>query len=293
MKVPLSLGLVLAIGLCGAQALPAAPPSPSPATPPRSAAGSSPIVVVPVPIVPPADAPIPSASPLPSATALPLPSLTPAPSASPTPSDPPSPTPAPSSTPPLPSPTPSSAPSPTPSPSPSASPPFPSPTASVTRVPLFPVPPPNPAPPVAAPPQHAPLPFLDGRPDLSRFQRAVPSIELWRIGSTSPQIPVRRGRFEQLLISGTEPATLVLRWDSALAGQTVGIGGNGVTIQPAGTSFLIGATGQTAFVVQLEPEASAAELNLVTDFVTTTLRLTRAPLSKLIAAETTKTAGAR
>jgi hypothetical protein len=106
-------------------------------------------------------------------------------------------------------------------------------------------------------------------------------------------MPVRRGRFEQVLISGTEPATLVLRWDPSLAGKIVGIGGSGVTIQPAGTSFLIEPTGQAAFVVQLEPGASAAELNLVTDFVTTTLRLTRAPLSKLIAAETTKTGSAR
>jgi hypothetical protein len=88
--------------------------------------------------------------------------------------------------------------------------------------------------------------------------------------------------------------TLVLRWDISLAGKSVEVGGvRGATIQPGGPVLLIGPTGEATLLVQLNVGAYNAELNVTTDFVTTTVYLERVPLSMLTAAEKQMPEGAR
>jgi hypothetical protein len=256
-------------------------------TPIQQAQGDELVVVPePTPTPVPTPTPIPIASPTPSLPPIPEPSLTPVPFPSPTPISTPVPSPTPG-----PVPTPSVPPNPTPSVPPA---PFPSPTPASTRVPLFPVPQPNPAAPMPPPQRHAARPFLSGQPDLSWVERAVPILEVWRAGSTVPQQPTKRGRSYPVRISGSGPVTLVLRWDRSLAGKKVEVGGaRGATVRPGGPVLLIGPTGEAALLVQLNVGVYNAELHVTTDFVTTTVYLQRVPLSMLTAAEKQVPGGAR
>lgn len=318
-KAPVPLRLLFAISLLGAQVLLAAPPSPSPSpSAPASlrsaAAGSDPIGVAPVPILPPADTPTPS--PLPSATVLPLPSLTPAPSASPpdspspspsptpaaspTPLNSPSPTPAPSATPAdPPSPTPSVAPSPSPSASPSPSvsvapsPPRPPPLPSPPPAPPIP-PAPNPAPPVPIPSAPPPAPSV-APPSAIQIQRLTPIVEVWRAGATAPQVPVRHGQYlATAYIAGNESVVVRLEFDPLTAGKIVTVTASmAIILDPPQTGLPVQPTGDCAVTVRLADGFTRGYVNFYCQGLQTTLPLQRASSSVVAANETAKKEGAR
>ena len=171
---------------------------------------------------------------------------------------------------------------PIPSPSPPRDDVHPAPPVEPTAAPkvdrvLFPIPPPNPAPVIPPPPVSAPAPFLAGRPDLQRFERARPEVEVWRDGSLKPQRPKRQGpgRFRVWTV-GAEPVTIVLRFHQLLAGRTITLmSGVGVTVSEG--VLTLGPGGETTFAVQLEANRRAGEIAFNLDSITTVLRLQRAP----------------
>lgn len=227
-----------------------------------------------VPISP---APIPASptpNPLPSATAMPSPTAAPSVTAPPSPTSVPGTSASPSATV-VPSVMPSATIPATPSPPPLISPVSP---PSATPVPPFPVPPPNPAPMVEQPALPPVAPFVSDPPDPARVARAIPAVTVLRFGSNDPQQPqFINGRYEIVFLTGSEPATLILRFAPALAGSPLLISGNdGVTMQGQNSEPEIGPTGEAVLLVQLTEGYSSGRLVVRVDQVTTVLRLARA-----------------
>jgi hypothetical protein len=193
-------------------------------------------------------------------------------------------------------------PSPTPSPSVSASPtPFvlPIPSAAPSRAPdahrasAITVPRPNPASVIARPPAPTKAAFLSGSPDLARFERAVPAVEVWRSGSNVPRKLKRiNRRFEPLLISGSEPTTVVLRFHPLLAGSSFTVTGHdGSVIQPGDGLLRISPRGEATFFVEVDPVKTSGRIVVRVDGVVTVLRVLRVPEAIVIARETQSEGG--
>jgi hypothetical protein len=255
MKSPLPLGLVFfATSLSTIQALPPAASSPTPSPSPAPAA-SPPLLVLPDPpadliLGPDVNETLPFLIKRPNPVPLPIPLPTPRDDVLPVPPVEPT------------------------------SPPK-------TNRPSFPIPRPNPAPRIPLRPVPAAAPFLSGPPDLLRFERAVPRMEVWRTGSDIPQVATkRRGRLDPILINGTEPVTLLLRFHPSLAGTTLEVfAREGLTLQSPAQVLRITPTGEVVLLVGLEPTKSRGEIAFRVDNVTTVLRFDQVPLWALLARE--------
>jgi hypothetical protein len=313
---PFPLGLVFAISLSIAQALPpaasSAPPSPSPIpeaspslllppTPPDDLTLKPGVPTTqlfpskrpdpapqPVPSIPARDdvLPTPSVPPTPLPTTSPIlstPTPTPSPSASP-------PDPAPSVTPPpLPTPTPIV---PTPTPLPSAS---PSPSASVTHSPppLPSPPPPPPIPPRPYPEQPIPMPSAQPPappalpPSSIQIQRMTPVVEVWRAGANEPQVPARRGRYLAAAYVGVnELVNVRLQFDPFAAGKAVFVrAGQGVTLESGSDVLRVDLTGKCMVSVRLGEGWPQGGVSFYSEGLTTIQPLVRTSASSVQTSE--------
>lgn len=106
-------------------------------------------------------------------------------------------------------------------------------------------------------------------------------VEVWQKDSTTPQRPVRRGRqFELAYLVGTEPALVRLQFHPLAAGKAVIVKpGPGVKVDPSGTEFRVGPTGECVVSVTLDGSFRRSDINIYCVGIRTKLPLSRAPLA--------------
>lgn len=165
-------------------------------------------------------------------------------------------------------------------------PPFADSTVPGNRTKPIPVPPPHPE--LALPPPAIENAlFTPGVPNLRDLAMAVPSLEVWRPQSHSPQIPARQHRrFEQSYVVGKEWAMIRLRFHPLAAGQGVWVRpGPGVAVIPADTELRVERNGECVLWVALDRDFSSSDIMVSCHGVRTKVPLSRAPVEVIEARE--------
>ena len=158
---------------------------------------------------------------------------------------------------------------------------------------VAPIPPlPNEPPAIPRPQAHEKT-RLAGHPERGRIERATPRVEIWRADTNVPQhvagVQARRsqaGRLGTGKVTGTDPVTLVIRFNRALAGQILRVTTSaGVEIEPSAHAMQLGPTAEAALQLSLEEAYAVGQIVFEIDTVRTVLPLMRVPAAMLNAAE--------
>ncbi|HKP03957.1 MAG TPA: hypothetical protein VJU77_11445 [Chthoniobacterales bacterium] len=136
--------------------------------------------------------------------------------------------------------------------------------------------------PIAPPPPpvtEIPLPA----PDPAELVLAQPSVEVWRAGSESPQVPPRQfNKLDVAYVTGTEPVWLRVQFDPAAAGKTVYVKpSRGITLNPPMSQMTISGTGECLFLAQVPEDFTRSHIIFYCEGIKTVLPVVRASLEKV------------
>jgi len=131
-----------------------------------------------------------------------------------------------------------------------------------------------PPPPVIDPPANSPNPV--------EMELVKPEVEIWRSGSSTPQVPPRQlNRLKPAYITGTEPVWLRVQFDPLAGGKKVFVKPSGITLDLPVAMMTISDSGECLFLAQLEENVSEGHIIFYCEGVKTVLPVLRASLAKV------------
>jgi hypothetical protein len=112
---------------------------------------------------------------------------------------------------------------------------------------------------------------------------AKPEVEIWREASILPQVPSRRlDHLDQAYVTGTEPVSLLVRFNPLAAGKKVYVKpGRGITLEPPVVILTVSPSGECIVVVRVVEGFARSHIIFYCEGVKTVLPVVRASLPKV------------